>query len=160
MNPLDGREPALAGGGWIERTASCSCGQLSVTVDGDPEFHGLCSCLACQKESGSAFTYGGYWATAAVLAIRGESGCYRRFAESGQWLDRHFCPRCGCGVYSYAQWAPDMINIAIGNFGDPSFPPPQYAVWNRHKHPWVSIPEGWASFDEQPAADAEGRLVG
>jgi hypothetical protein len=52
-----------------------------------------------------------------------------------------------------------MINIAIGNFADPIFPPPIYAVWNRHKHPWVEFPESCETrHDTQPEADIEGDL--
>jgi hypothetical protein len=52
-----------------------------------------------------------------------------------------------------------MINIAIGNFADPSFPPPTYAVWNMHKHPWVEVPESCEiRHDTQPEEDIEGDL--
>jgi len=137
----------------MERTAACSCGQLAITVDGQPAHHGLCSCLACQRESGSAFTYGGYWPRAAVMRIDGESARWRRIADSGKWLERHFCPRCGSAVFTYAEWAPDMVNIGIGSFADPGFPPPDYAVWNRHRHPWVTLHPDWMCHDEQPSDD-------
>jgi hypothetical protein len=29
---------------------------------------------------------------------------------------------------------------AIGNFGDPHFPPPNIAVWEESRHAWVSLP--------------------
>ena len=57
----------------MERTAVCSCGQLAVTVEGEPAFHGICSCFECQKMSGSAYSYSGYWPKTAVSAMRGES---------------------------------------------------------------------------------------
>jgi hypothetical protein len=42
-----------------------------------------------------------------------------------------------------------MINVAIGNLCDPSFPPPTYAVWNENKHPWVVVPPTCASHARQ-----------
>ncbi|MGH6718417.1 MAG: GFA family protein [Alphaproteobacteria bacterium] len=128
----------------MDRTAVCGCGQLSVTVRGEPGFHGLCSCLECQKASGSAFSYSGYWPKAAVQGIAGTSTVWRRISAKGRWLDTYFCPVCGSAVYGYAEFAPDMINVAIGNLADPGFPPPQYAVWNENKHPWVHVPEACA----------------
>jgi len=126
----------------MKRTATCSCGQLSVTIEGDPEFHGLCSCFECQKASGGAFSYSGYWPKSAVREIRGDSTRWRRIAESGKWLDTHFCPVCGSAVFFYGEFAPDMINVSIGNFADPTFPPPIYAVWDENRHPWVVYPDG------------------
>jgi len=134
----------------MERTAACSCGQLAVTIAGDPEFHGLCSCLECQKSSGSAFSYSGYWPKSAVRSIRGDSTRWRRIAESGRWNDTHFCPTCGSAVYWYSEAVPDMINVAIGNFGDPGFPPPAYHVWSSSKHAWVTEPEGCEVHKTQP----------
>jgi hypothetical protein len=37
------------------RTASCTCGQLRVRVDGEPLGVGVCHCLACQQRTGSVF---------------------------------------------------------------------------------------------------------
>ena len=37
------------------REASCSCGQLTLTAEGDPIRISMCHCLACQRRTGSAF---------------------------------------------------------------------------------------------------------
>ncbi|MGO4840389.1 GFA family protein, partial [Rhizobiaceae sp. 2RAB30] len=34
------------------RTASCSCGGLSIQVEGEPLGVGVCHCLACQRRTG------------------------------------------------------------------------------------------------------------
>ena len=134
----------------MDRTAACSCGQLSVTIAGDPAYHGLCSCLECQRSSGSAFSYSGYWPKSAIRKIAGNSTRWRRTADSGRWIDTYFCPTCGSALYWYAEYAPDMINIAIGNFADPGFPPPVYSVWSGCKHAWVAVPAGCESHETQP----------
>ena len=52
-----------------------------------------------------------------------------------------------------------MINIAIGNFADPGFPPPAYSVWTTHMHPWVETPDSCEIRHEtQPEEDIEGDL--
>jgi len=35
------------------RTASCTCGQLRLTIEGDPLRVSICHCLACQQRTGS-----------------------------------------------------------------------------------------------------------
>ena len=42
------------------RTASCSCGQLRIEVQGEPRGIGLCHCLECQRRTGSVFAACGY----------------------------------------------------------------------------------------------------
>lgn len=36
----------------MARTASCSCGQLRIQVEGEPRGVGICHCLACQQRTG------------------------------------------------------------------------------------------------------------
>jgi len=37
------------------RLASCSCGQLTAQVVGEPVRISICHCLACQRRTGSVF---------------------------------------------------------------------------------------------------------
>lgn len=39
-----------------ERIAKCSCGNLTVTARGEPLDVYLCSCTACQRGTGTAFS--------------------------------------------------------------------------------------------------------
>jgi hypothetical protein len=133
----------------MERTARCSCGQLSVIVDGDPEAHGICSCLECQKQTGSAFHWAGYWPKAAVRGIEGRATVWRRSSDAGRWTDTSFCPECGSAVYFYLESAPDYIGVSIGNLTDPNFPPPQFSGWQRYKHPWVVVPQNCTEMETQ-----------
>ena len=62
------------------RTALCACGALSAEVQGDPVDVYACSCLNCQRETGSAFFYGAVFPEDAVT-LKGE-----RIAEEFQAL--------------------------------------------------------------------------
>ena len=37
------------------RRAECSCGQLAITVEGEPLRLSICHCLACQRRTGGVF---------------------------------------------------------------------------------------------------------
>jgi hypothetical protein len=130
------------GGSPMNRTAACSCGQLRVTVSGKPGSVAACSCIECQRSTGSVFGISSYWPKAAVVAIEGKGTLWRRSSDSGRHIDNYFCPTCGSTLYWYAEAAPDTIGIAGGNFADPDFEPPTYAVWSETKHPWVRFPTG------------------
>ena len=133
----------------MTRTAACSCGQLTVSVTGEPDFVAACSCIECQRGSGSVFAVSSYWPKTAIEAIAGERTCWRRGSWKGRWVDNYFCPVCGSTVFWYVEFAPDSIGISVGNFADPGFAPPAYAVWCESKHPWVRFPEGCKQHPQQ-----------
>ena len=55
------------------KTASCSCGQLRIEVQGDSLGGGVCHCLACQQRTGSVFaTLAAYSAPFAVTGTAAE----------------------------------------------------------------------------------------
>jgi hypothetical protein len=46
---------------------------------------------------------------------------------------------CGSTLFWENEGFPGTVNVAIGNFADPNFPPPTIAVWEQSRHPWVSL---------------------
>jgi hypothetical protein len=42
------------------------------------------------------------------------------------------------------------VSVAVGAFADPSFPPPEDSVYDCRRHPWVSLPPGLVTYDENP----------
>lgn len=130
----------------MERVAVCSCGQLSVKMTGKPGVVLACNCFECQKRTGNVFGTSSYWPKSSVVSITGEKKLYRRTSGVGRWIESYFCPTCGSCVYWYAEWGPDSIGIAVGNFADPNFEPPTQAVWCENKHAWVKFPETCEEF--------------
>jgi hypothetical protein len=39
-----------------------------------------------------------------------------RGSDSGQKIERHFCPDCGSSVFWYTEFLPDHVGIAFGTF--------------------------------------------
>jgi hypothetical protein len=121
------------------RHAACSCGQLHLTIEGEPSRIAMCHCLACQRRTGAVLSnqalFGGDQVT-----VAGKSSTWTRTAESGNTITYHFCPVCGSTVYWENTKRPEQVMVAIGNFADPAFPAPAVAVWEQTRHPWVSLP--------------------
>jgi hypothetical protein len=121
------------------RRASCSCGQLSVTTEGDLPRVSVCHCLACQLRTGSAFGVQARFPRHQIR-IEGRAHQYVRIADSGNQLTFSFCPDCGATVhYSLAQFA-EVIAIPVGAFSDPAFPPPRFSVYESRRHAWIGLP--------------------
>lgn len=131
------------------RVATCACGQLRATCEGEPLRVGICSCIQCQKRSGSVFAANSYFGRDQVR-VEGEAKRFLRTSDAGRELDIFFCPECGSTVYWTNDAFPDGIGIAVGAFGDPSFPAPLRAIWTQHKHHWVVLPEGMLEYPAHP----------
>jgi hypothetical protein len=121
------------------RHAACSCGQLHLTIEGEPTRIAMCHCLACQRRTGAVISNQARFRREQVT-IAGKSTTWMRGAESGNKLTFHFCPTCGSTVYWESEGFPGYVAVAIGNFADPKFPAPTIAVWEEARHPWISLP--------------------
>jgi len=129
------------------RKASCRCGQLRVTVTGDPVRVSVCHCLNCKKRSGSAFAAQARWPGDQVQ-IEGESKTFVKAGDSGNPATFHFCPDCGSDVYYLIDGKFDgLIAIPLGTFDDPFFGKPEYSVYEGRKHEWLEITGDLQHFD-------------
>jgi hypothetical protein len=128
------------------RRASCSCGQLSVTVSGDPVRVSVCHCLDCQRRTGSVFGEQARF-PATEVATEGVSSSWSRTADSGNLITFHFCPTCGSRVFYRPDQEPDLIAVPVGGFADQMFPAPRVSVYESRKHPWVAVPIDLEHFD-------------
>jgi hypothetical protein len=131
------------------RTATCCCGQLRIDVHGEPLGIGVCHCLACQRRTGSVFA--ALASFAAPYQVAGAASEYVRVGDHGAIFTFRFCPRCGTTVF-HTEAGREQISVAVavGAFADPSFPPPQDAVYDCRRHSWVQLPAGTRTYDKDP----------
>jgi hypothetical protein len=130
------------------RTASCSCGQLSIEVEGEPLGVGLCHCLACQRRTGSAFA--ALASFAAPYRVTGRATEYIRSGDQGTRSVFRFCPVCGTNLFHTEEGLDASVGVAVGAFADPGFPPPSVSVYECRRHPWVQLPPGTRAFEKDP----------
>ena len=121
------------------RRAACNCGQLNLTISGEPARVSMCHCFECQRRTGAVISNQARFRREQIT-FAGRSTAWTRTAESGNALTFHFCPVCGSTVYWESQGFPGLIAVAIGTFADPTFPAPAVSVWEECRHPWVSLP--------------------
>ena len=114
-----------------KRLASCSCGQLTAEVVGEPVRISICHCLACQRRTGSVF---------------GEQARFPREALTVGRARFHFCPTCGATVFYEIEGAGDLVGVPVGAFADPGFPTPRVSVYEERMHSWVVPPPGAERF--------------
>ncbi len=129
------------------RTASCSCGQLRIRVEGEPSV-GICHCLACQKRTGSVFAASARFR--APFTVFGAATEYARVGDQGARFIFRFCPICGTTLFRTEEGDEDSVSVAVGAFADPTFPAPRVSVYESRRHPWVRLPPGTATFERDP----------
>lgn len=131
------------------RTASCSCGQLSVVVQGESLGVGVCHCFACQRRTGSVFA--ALASFQAPFTVTGNATEYIRVGDQGSKYKFRFCPICGTNLFHTEEGREEQyISVAVGAFADPSFPAPQDSVYECRKHSWVQLPPGTQGYDKDP----------
>jgi len=131
------------------REASCSCGNLRVTCDGEPKYVLACHCLDCQRRTGSVFGVSAYFREAQI-SPSGVDKIFVRAGQDGRNLQIHFCPECGTSVYWTLDIRPGFIGVAAGTFADPDFPAPAHSLWEQSRHAWTNFAHQPARHDRQP----------
>ena len=132
----------------VSRTAACSCGQLSVQVEGEPRGVGVCHCLACQRRTGSVFA--ALASFSAPFKVIGKATEYLRVGDQGAQFLFRFCPVCGTTVFHTEVGYDKSVSVAVGAFADPQFSAPQVSVYDCRRHPWVVLPENIKRFEKDP----------
>jgi hypothetical protein len=131
------------------RTASCSCGQLRIEVQGEPRGVGVCHCLACQRRTGSVFAALARFA--APYAVSGTATEYVRTGDQGARFTFRFCPVCGTTVFHTEEGhEQSFVSVAVGAFADSGFPAPASSVYECRRHSWVRLPPGIRTYDRDP----------
>jgi hypothetical protein len=116
------------------RQASCECGQLAITVTGEPEHVHGCTCKRCQRASGSVMTLSA-WFPERQVTVRGKTASWR---PQGLESEKVFCPVCGGGGYvRTGAYLPHCVAIRVGTFADSDFPPPTHVHWWASRPRWL-----------------------
>jgi hypothetical protein len=129
----------------MQRAASCACGNLKLTITGEPLSVYACACLECQRATGSAFSYRARFRTEAITHIEGERRTWRRGSDAGRWVEQTFCPTCGTLVYMSGEAMPNDAVVSVGCFADPAFAAPAKLFWATRRHPWYCLAKGMKS---------------
>jgi hypothetical protein len=117
-------------------SGKCLCGQVQMTVRGDPLRTGICHCTDCRQESGSAFTFYAVWA----------ADQFEHSGETSGFNGRQFCPRCGSRLFSVDEREAE-IKLGILSEAPTSFVP-SYELWIKRREPWLRPIAGAEQYEE------------
>ena len=143
-------------------TGGCARDAVRYRVRGKPTIAQVCHCTFCQRRLASAFAIVASFPEDAIDVLQGQLvECEHRSDESKRWLRMSFCPKCGTTISHTAEVRPGLRSIAAGTFDEPDWFKIDRHIWVQSKRPWVTVPEGVASFQQgfvaNPAPESQAR---
>jgi len=80
------------------REGGCQCGAVRYRVVGEPVMVGVCHCMQCQRQSGSAFGMSFIVPKEAFELLSGSLKTFTRTSDSSRPVVCAFCPECGTRI--------------------------------------------------------------
>lgn len=120
-------------------TGGCLCGGIRYTVSAPVEKIIACHCTHCQKSSGAGASHNAVVPTNAVSFTAGKPKMFADTAQSGNILNRFFCPDCGSPIYSQRAKVPEMMVLKVGTLDDPRALKLVMNIWTNSARPWMHI---------------------
>ncbi len=128
----------------------CLCGKIRYKAVAEPVATALCHCKHCQKQTGSAFSALFAVPTGTLEINRSALKFYADTGESGQPVQRGFCPDCGSGVMTEVAVTPGLEWVRAGSLDDSSWYKPAVNIWCDSAQPWTPMTEGVACVPGNP----------
>ncbi len=130
-------------------TGRCLCGQVNYEINAEPMAMGLCHCRSCQKETGSSYLP---WLAVSDNAVtsQGDIKWYSAAGDSGQPVQRGFCPNCGSTVFGKPEAIEGLRSVAASSLDDPSLFQPQMQIWTEDAAPWTHLNPDLVTFEKNP----------
>ena len=121
-----------------KHTGRCACGAVKFEFNTDPTFIADCHCKDCQKASGGAMaTWFGVPQEDFTLTS-GKPKSFHYIADSGNGLDRNFCPDCGARLFtSNLQGFPGLVFVMIGSLDSSDGIAPKMEIFTKRRLKWT-----------------------
>ena len=145
-------------------TGRCQCGAITYRFGQAPDFVANCYCRDCQRASGGVMATYFSVALEDFELLSGTPKTYPYVADSGNTLERAFCPDCGARLFNVAlSGFPGQMFVMLGSLDDPErIKPPIMEIFTAHRISWtpvLDVPQYRARPDAAPGS-TEGREIG
>jgi hypothetical protein len=135
----------------VTYTGRCNCGQVTLSIQGEPVATRQCWCRQCQKIAAGGPTNNAMFPAEAV-AIEGERAQSGYVAASGNTLTHEFCPTCGTHVLGRSSARPQFRTVRLGVLDEGHGLSPAMAIWLDDAPPYAIVAEGIETWPKQPPA--------
>jgi len=130
-------------------SGSCSCGGVTVSIEGEPAAVRQCWCRQCQKVAGGGASNNAMFNTADVT-LSGDLASATWTAASGNTLTHWRCAACGNPVYGQSSARPQFMTMRLGILDPGHRLAPQAVIWTDDAPAWAVIDPALPAFARQP----------
>lgn len=135
-------------------TGGCLCGQIRFRISAPPVAVRICWCRDCQHIAGNG-TVNAIFPSAAIEISRADGGAdvqtYASVSESGNTVQRRFCPRCGSHLFADSSGRPGLTVVRVGTLDEPSALRPSAHIWASSAPAWACLSDALERVERQPA---------
>ncbi|WP_121115582.1 GFA family protein [Croceibacterium ferulae] len=126
----------------------CRCGAVRYTADvTEPEHHAVCHCADCRAASGAPMMA---WLAVPAASFTVTSGEATMF-EGPTGSQRHFCARCGTGLFFVnGDMLPGIVDIQSATLDDAATLPPAAQIQCAEQLDWITALPTMPTFDRYP----------
>jgi hypothetical protein len=135
-----------------DRTGQCLCGAVRYRLAAEPLATRICWCRDCQHLAANGTV--NVLVPTAALTIEGELSQYARTADSGNEVQRRFCPRCGSHLFANSSARPQFTVIRAGTLDEPSSVRPAVNIWAGSAPAWACLDPALERIEQQPLPPA------
>jgi len=129
--------------------AGCLCGAVRVEVGAEPLMARTCWCRLCQYLAAGNATVNVVFPADAVK-VEGAVQWHHAVADSGNKMQRGFCPQCGTPLFSKSDARPHLLIVRAGALDDPELLAPQATIWTAAAPGWACFDAELPQFERQP----------
>jgi hypothetical protein len=128
----------------------CFCGQVSYSINAAPVAARVCWCRDCQYIASGSATVNVLFPESAVV-FSGEITTLEKIADSGNHVQRGFCPTCGSQMFSRTvEPAGQPIRIRAGTLDDRELMAPQALIWTDSAPSWAVLDPSLPHYPKGP----------
>jgi len=130
-------------------TGGCLCGSVKYEILAEPVGAGNCHCQSCQKSVGTAYT-AVLFVPYDALKIVGSYKEYPTLSETGNTMNRGFCPECGTSLFGRNSGNNKIRPVNAATLDDPDIYHPHMDFWVSDALPWDFMDPNLPKFDKNP----------
>ncbi len=130
-------------------TGGCLCKAVRFSISGPPLAARVCWCRLCQYlGAGSGMVSVCFPADG--LDVQGTAAWFSSDADSGNIMQRGFCPICGTPLFSKAEVRPHLVFVRAGALDDSGLLAPQMTIWTAAAPHWAVFDPALPQYPGQP----------
>ena len=142
----------------MTHTGGCLCGRVRFTIEAEPLGARQCWCRDCQRIASGSPTVNVLFPESAV-SYSGEIAKFSMTADSGNSVERGFCPSCGAQMYSRTVTPSGLpMRVRAGTLDNPELMAPQAIIWTESAPGWAVLDPALPHYPKGP--DSQPRRAG